>query len=169
MRISDILGQEQNTQQARKDVHSGEKFTLWQHLLLRYDLRELTDIFSNFAKDEDFKLILAKGLEILDTEIEHVENKMEELGIAFPPRPPKSVNTSANTGVFRDQLMFRIVYMGMQAFLTQHINALINTANDELRDLFIKLEKKEMNLYIKMQTYGQLKGWLFVPPDYNQS
>ena len=32
-------------------------------------------------------------------------------------------------------------------FLTQHINALINTANDELRNLFLKLEKKEMDLY----------------------
>ena len=37
MRISDLLGQEQNAQQAREVVHSGEKFTLWQHLLLRYD------------------------------------------------------------------------------------------------------------------------------------
>ena len=57
MKISDILGNNQEKiQQNQTKVHTGEIFALCQHLLLRYDTRELTDIFQNFAKDKDFNV-----------------------------------------------------------------------------------------------------------------
>ena len=57
----------------------------------RYDIRELTDIFQNFAQDLEFKAILSLGLKVLDNEITTMEEEMNRLGIPLPPRPPKSV------------------------------------------------------------------------------
>lgn len=41
---------------------------------------------------------------------------MDTYGIPLPPRPPKSINTPANTEVIRDELIFRLVYMEIQKF-----------------------------------------------------
>jgi hypothetical protein len=144
-------------------------FGLWQHLVQRYDIRELTDIFQNFAQDLEFKAILSLGLKVLDNEITTMEEEMNRLGIPLPPRPPKSINTPINTEILRDELMFRIIYMGIQYFISQHVNTILQMQNPRLRDEFIKIEGTEIDLYTKLTKYGKLKGWLFIPPSYSKS
>jgi hypothetical protein len=51
------MGGEKTPQAEQKKVHTGEVFGLWQHLTQRYDIRELTDIFKNFAKDAEFRAL----------------------------------------------------------------------------------------------------------------
>jgi len=148
-------------------VHSGEIFQLWQHLTMRYDIRELTDVFQNFASDIEFKALLTYGMNMLDEEINIIEKKMDHFGIPLPPRPPKSISSPTNTEVLRDHLMFRIIYMGIQNFLTQQTNSILAMQNHDLRDMFIKMKEKELNAFIKMTEYGKIKGWLHVPPGYN--
>ncbi len=167
MKLSDILGKS-NTN-VLKNLHTGEVFALWQHLLSRYDIYEMTDIFQNFAYDTEFKAILSLGLKELQTEITEMEDKLNKFGIPLPPRPPKSINTPTNTEVLRDELMFRLVYMGIQNFLRQHIRTILNTDNEELLSMFIKFERLEMNIYIKLKKYANFKGWLFIPPAYKNS
>ncbi len=165
MKLSDMLSKGGSSESSKK-LHTGEVFALWQHLLSRYDIYEMTDIFQNFAYDTEFKAILSLGLGELQKEITEIENKLNKFGIPLPPRPPKSINTPTNTEVLRDELMFRLVYMGIQNFLTQHIRTILDTDNDELLSMFIKFEKMEMNIYLKLKKYAKIKGWLFIPPAY---
>lgn len=72
--IDNLLGKA--SQQA--NLHSGEVFQLWQHLVHRYDIIELTDIFQNFAKDTDFKVLLSQGLLTLQEEVVKIEDKMNQ-------------------------------------------------------------------------------------------
>lgn len=164
--LSDIFTP--TTSQQQVTVHSGEVFAIWQHLVMRYDIRELTDIFQNFAKDIDFRALLSLGMKILDDEIIKLEDKMNSLGISMPPRPPKSINTPTNTEVLRDELMFRLLFMGVQNFLTEHVRGILASQEKSLRELFVDLERKEIGYYEKLTDYGKLKGWLFIPPAYNQ-
>jgi hypothetical protein len=53
-----ILGTSKTTAQEQESIHTGEAFEIWQHLVMRYDVYELTDIFQNFASDIEFKLAL---------------------------------------------------------------------------------------------------------------
>lgn len=170
MQILDSLlgGSKSATTEEQQTVHSGEIFGLWQHLVQRYDIRELTDIFQNFAKDIEFKAMLTVGLSVLDNEITILEDEMDRLGITLPPRPPKSINTPSNTEILRDELMFRIIYWGVQNFLQQHMNTILQIQNKRLKDEFIKMEQKELDLYTKLSKYGKLKGWLFIPPAYSK-
>lgn len=151
----------------REKYHAGEIFALWQHLVQRYDIREMTDIFQNYAKDMEFKALLVSGTKILDDEIKVLEDELDNLRVPLPPRPPRSVNTPGNTEILRDQLMFRLIYMGIQNFLTQQTETFLTMQNPGLKDLFQDMTIREMDLVRKMNRYGELKGWLFIPPAYN--
>jgi hypothetical protein len=95
-----------------------------------------------------------------------MENQMNKIGIPLPPRPPKSINTPANTEVLRDELMFRTIFMGIQNFLSQHVRSIIVTENKELLEMFQRFEKSEMEFFTKLRKYAKLKGWIFIPPKY---
>lgn len=161
-----FLGISKTTSQQQESIHTGEAFEIWQHLVMRYDVYELTDIFQNFASDAEFQALLAYGLNKLQSRIDEIEVEMNRLGIPLPPRPPKSINTPANTEILRDELMFRTIYMGIQNFLNEHQRTVLMMKNPKLRDIFMKMQKDELALYTKVVAYGNLKGWLHVPPEY---
>ncbi len=161
-----VLGLGKTTAQQQQSIHTGEAFEIWQHLVMRYDIYELTDIFQNFANDPEFKVLLAYGLNVLQNKIDVIEKEMNRLGIPLPPRPPKSINTPANTEILRDELMFRTIYMGIQNFLNEHQRTVLMMKNPKLRDIFMEMQRNEIELYTKVIAYGNLKGWLHVPPEY---
>lgn len=161
-----ILGISKTTTQEQETIHSGEAFEIWQHLVMRYDIFELTDIFQNFASDIEFKALLAFGLNMLQASIDEIEVEMNRLGIPLPPRPPKSINTPANTEILRDELMFRTIYMGIQNFLNEHQRTVLMMKNSKLKKIFMRMQKEEITLYTRVVEYGNLKGWLHVPPEY---
>ena len=161
-----ILGAGTTTAQQQQTIHTGEAFEIWQHLVMRYDVFELTDIFQNFASDTEFKALLSFGLKMLQVNIDKIEVEMNRLGIPLPPRPPKSINTPANTEILRDELMYRTIYMGIQNFLNEHQRTVLMMKNPKLRDMFMKMQREEIALYTRVVTYGNLKGWLHVPPEY---
>ena len=133
---------------------------------MRYDVYELTDIFQNFASDIEFKALLAYGLNVLQARIDEIEVEMNRLGIPLPPRPPKSINTPANTEILRDELMFRTIYMGIQNFLNEHQRTVLMMKNAKLKNIFLNMQKEEITLYTRVVQYGNVKGWLHVPPEY---
>ena len=161
-----ILGSSKTTAQQQQTIHTGEAFEIWQHLVMRYDVFELTDIFQNFASDTEFKALLSFGLKMLQVNIDKIEVEMNRLGIPLPPRPPKSINTPANTEILRDELMFRTIYMGIQNFLNEHQRTVLMMKNPKLSNIFIKMQREEIDLYTRVVAYGNLKGWLHVPPEY---
>lgn len=165
MNITDILsGNKPNTK--AKELNTGEVFALWEHLVKRYDVYEMTDIFENFSYDKDFQSVLKLGRNLLENEITEMENMMNRYGIPLPPRPPKSINTPANTEVLRDELMFRLVYMGIQNFLTAHIRSILNSNDETLLDMYEKFLRNEIDVFRKLKAYGKVKGWQFIPPAY---
>jgi len=164
-----ILGVGKTTTQQQQTIHTGEAFEIWQHLVMRYDVYELTDIFQNFASDNEFKALLAFGLNMLQVNIDKIELEMNRLGIPLPPRPPKSINTPANTEILRDELMYRTIYMGIQNFLNEHQRTVLMMKNPKLRDMFLKMQREEIALYTRVVSYGNMKGWLHVAPEYKGS
>ena len=164
-----IIGVGKTTSQQQQSIHTGEAFEIWQHLVMRYDVYELTDIFQNFASDTEFKALLAFGLNMLQVNIDVIEKEMSRLGIPLPPRPPKSINTPANTEILRDELMFRTIYMGIQNFLNEHQRTVLMMKNPKMRDIFMKMQREEITLYTRVVAYGNIKGWLHVPPEYKGS
>ncbi|MCR4440616.1 MAG: DUF3231 family protein [Peptococcaceae bacterium] len=142
----------------------GEIYGLWQHLAQRYDVLELTQVFHNFTHDIDFKVILTMGINILEKEINFLEKEMDNMAIPLPPRPPKSINNPTNTEILRDELMFRTIYSGIQNFVIQQTKSILIFQNEELKNKFIKMLQSEIDFYNKLTAYGNLKGWLHVPP-----
>jgi hypothetical protein len=157
------------TAQQQQAVHTGEVFEIWQHLVMRYDIYELTNIFLNFAHDVDLKALLAYGLNFLENQINKIEAEMNRLGIPLPPRPPKSINTPNNTEILRDELMFRTVYMGIQNFLNEHQRSVLMMTNARLKKIFMGMHKEELMLFTRATAYGNLKGWLRIPPEYKMA
>ncbi|KUO51878.1 MAG: hypothetical protein APF76_16185 [Desulfitibacter sp. BRH_c19] len=164
MVLETLLGDKSG--QPKEKIHAGEIFGLWQRLVQRYDIRELTDIFQNFANDFDFKALLTVGMNVLDNEITILETQMDKLGIPLPPRPPKSINATTNTEILRDELMFRVIYTGMKNFVSQQVQDSMQMQNKTLIDIFQRASKKELEIVEKLGSYGKLKGWISIPPEY---
>ncbi len=85
-------------------------------------------------------------MSVLDKEIATLEAQMDSLGIALPPRPPKSINTTTNTEILRDELMFRVIYTGMQNFVSQQVQDSMQMQNKTLINIFQRASKKELEL-----------------------
>jgi len=113
--------------------------------------------------------MLTWGLGILKQQIGKIEAEMNRLGIPMPTRPPKSINTPTNTEVLRDELMYRTIYMGVQNFLNEHQRTMLMMKNKRLQSLFLKMQQAEIEMYTKLVSYGTLKGWLQIPPEYKSS
>ncbi|WP_066638460.1 DUF3231 family protein [Desulfolucanica intricata] len=147
-------------------LDSGEAFLIWEQLVSRYDIIELTQIYQNFAHDPDFKLLLKKGLEeTLEKQVNILENEMNTFQIPLPNRPPKSVRVTANAEVMEDRLMFKQIFSGIQNFIDNHIRSIRSIiTNDPLRQILINFGKEELDIFNDICKFGKLKGWLQVPP-----
>jgi len=141
---------------------------LWDALMERYDTIQFTQILQNFAHDQDLKLVLAKGLtNTLEKQVNKIEEEMNVLQIPLPERPPKSVNVPSTTGVFEDELIFGLVFAGIQHMLARHVEHIrAMTTRDGLRKMFIEFLRAELSIFDKMVLYGKTKGWLKSPPKF---
>ncbi len=144
------------------ELSSTEVFHIWNHLTVRYDAIQLTQIFSNFAHDPEFKVILNSGLKTsLEKQVNILEGKMNHFGLPLPQRPAKSVNTTLNFEIFEDEIMFRNLFTHIQYMLILHaIGLKQSTTNDPIREMFCDFLFEELNLFDKLVKYGKAKGWL---------
>lgn len=105
---------------------------------------------------------------ILDQHITVLETLMDKYKLPLPTRPPKNVHTSVNSEVLRDELMFRLIFTGIQNFLDMHIKGIRNLKSDSLREIFMGFLEDEVRAYDDLVKYSKLKGWIQVPPQFNQ-
>ncbi|MCL6639454.1 MAG: DUF3231 family protein [Firmicutes bacterium] len=147
-------------------VDSGEAFLLWDHLILRYDIIEMTQIYQNFTHDPEFAALIKGGLaETLERQVDLLEKEMNTFQLPLPPRPPKSVRAGTNTTMLDDRFIFRQIFLGIQSFLDSHVRTIRSIiTNDPLRRMFIRFAKEELDIFDNLCKYGKLKGWLEVPP-----
>ncbi len=150
-------------------LSTGEAYILWDMLMSRYDAIMMTQTYQNLAHDPEFRLILTQGLgRTLEKQVNKLEMELDRYKIPLPPRPPKSVNYEAQSGVFRDEFLFRRIFTSIQGFLDHHIWAIrVTVVNDPLRQMFIGFALDEVDVFHDLCKYGKLKGWLTIPPMHN--
>ena len=67
------------------NIYSGEAYLLWDNLVARYDIIHVTQIYLNAVHDEEFKLIMKKGLmDILEKQVNILEKEMDKYHLSLP-------------------------------------------------------------------------------------
>jgi hypothetical protein len=150
-----------------KPILAGEVHALWNFLTLRYLYLEMTDIFKNYIKDTDFKQLVAHSVSgTLNKQIQAIEALLKDYGLVLPPKPPHGINTAVNAEAMRDEMMYRIVLVGVQYFIETHAETLRMMSSDGLRNLFMGWMTEELNIFDDMVKYGKVKGWYWGAPNY---
>ena len=137
---------------------------LWGRLNTRYDTIEFTSYMANYAKDPDFKAIIAMGQAMLKKHAAELEETMLKFGLPLPARPPAGESTAKPIDAITDQYIFRHILKGIQSYLPINIAAFQNSSTPSVRKRFKSLLTEELDIYRQFFTYGQLKGWTYKPP-----
>lgn len=148
------------------EIFSSEAFLLWDNLVARYDIVHTTQIYLNAVHDEEFKLIMKKGLmDILEKQINVLEKEMDFYHLPLPERPPKSVRFKLEGNIITDEYVFRKLFTGIQSFIDNFIRTSKTMVyNGDLRKIFIGFLYDELAAYDSICKYGKTKGWLRNPP-----
>ncbi|MGI6684097.1 MAG: DUF3231 family protein [Bacillota bacterium] len=122
-------------------------------------------MFQNLAHDPDLRKIIKKMVKVLGKQTSEIERQLAIFQIPLPPQPRKAIDFTVDSGILKDDFIFRRMFLGMQDFLTICAEALKHcVVNDELRQLFTRLVFEKMEEFDELCIYGKKKGWLQVPP-----
>lgn len=146
-------------------LSAGEAYTLWDNLVARYDWDDSLEMFYNYTYDPDLRKVIKKMMKLLGEQTSDIEKQLALFQIPLPPQPRKSIDFTVDSGVMKDDFIFRRMFSGMQDFLTVCAETLKHCViNDNLREMFIRLLFEKMQEFDELCTYGKKKGWLQVPP-----
>ncbi len=96
-------------------IFSGEAHMLWEHLQQRHDYLELTLVCLNNITDTEFKMIVEKGLrDTMKSQIKKVEDLLTSYGIPFPEGAPQSIKTKGDPEIWRDEMVFNMLLVGIR-------------------------------------------------------
>jgi spore coat protein CotF len=144
-----------------------EAYHLWDQLTYRYDNLRQTSIYLSFAFDGDFKVVLNMGIAQLKKHSHLLEKQLQYFGIPLPKQPSSIVVPPANTEIFDDEHMYRVVLIGIEGTTTLHAQALKQcTFNDRVRNIFKNLLLEEIGFLDRFIKFGKTKGWLNPVPAY---
>jgi len=150
-------------------LSTSEAFHIWDHINMRYEQIELLGIFSSFAHDAEFKLMLDHGLYIFNKQVKHLEQLALKLNVPLPNRPTLPVTAPIDPETIKDEFMYRNILGSELTALDTHVRAIIETIrNDTLRKLWYEQLSAEVEYYDKYLKYGKLKGWSRVVPIYGE-
>jgi len=156
-----------NVAKRQTKIYSGEAHMLWEHLQQRHDYLELTLVLLNNITDTEFKLMVEKGLrDTMKTQIQKVEDLLTIFGIPFPEGAPQSIKTKGDPEIWRDEMVFNLLLVGIRNFMNVHLRGIKLFLNDGLRNLFMEFLVEELKVHDNMMKYGKLKGWVLSPPAY---
>jgi len=142
---------------------AGEAYTLWDNLVSRYDWDDSLEIFYNYAHDLELRATIEKMITILSDQSAVIEKQLELFKLPLPPQPRKTINFDADSGIIKDEFIFRRLLSGMQDFLTICAEALRQCViNDNLREMFIGLLTKNwMSLITSVYLENKKAGYRF--------
>lgn len=151
-------------------ITASDAGNLWDHLTYRYDNIRKTNLYLSITHDFDFKVILNKGLDLLNHQAEILEQECQKYGISLPKRPPEVVISPVGTDYMCDDQMYRDILQGLQAADMMHAEASKQCIhNDRIRDLFKRMLLNEVHFYNIFLKYGKQKGWLHAAPVYRST
>lgn len=154
------------TSEKRKNINVSEVFYIWDSLLLKHDVLETISILRNFIEDDDLKFIVGQVTKSLKTDIERMENLMNDYGIPQPIRPPVDNKTTIKLEHFTDRYIFESIFEGVQSFFPVLSSGFMNSTSPKARKAFKDHLLSAMELQDLIIEYGKLKGYLDEPPDY---
>lgn len=164
--IQEIKGIGDTPKDKESKITVSEVWHLWDLVVARYDVIMETQLLLNFATDEEFKLILIKGLDTLKEQVKIKEGIMASYGIPLPDKPPEGVTNTTDVEEITDRYIYRHIYRGIQDFLNVHLSAVSQATDVQLRRRFIEFLKEEMEIFDMFVEYGKFKGWIINPPHY---
>jgi len=147
-----------------------EASLLWDFTAARYKCIEETQIYHNFAHDKDLQELIKYGLEnVLETQVNKLEQQLNQFNVPLPERPPKSFKTLERSNkFFSDKFIFQQIFEGCQSYIDYL--ALVSRCmitNDSLRSIFLGFLYDEASLFDKLCKFGKLKGWIIPSPLFN--
>ena len=158
-----------NIAQSKEQLSTSEAFHIWDHIVMRYEQIELIGIFSSFAHDTEFKVILQHGIYIYNKHVKHLEQLALKLNVPLPNRPTQPVSSPIDPEIITDRFMYRTILSWELSSLDTHARAIIETIrNDSLRILWSDTLNEELDYYDKYLKYGKMKGWTRVVPIYGE-
>lgn len=157
-----------STRDKQTEISVAEVWHLHEHISLRYEVLETTNVLRSFIKSKDLKLTVAKGSKVLQEQIKDLEKLIKEYGINIPARPPFDSKSISRIEVINDRYIFRRIFRGIQSFIEHHTAAFIHSTSPKLREQYRKFLFKELELYDMYMEYGKQKGFLLVPPMYRE-
>jgi len=151
---------------AHKPVLStGEANSLWENLVARYDWDDTLELFVNFAYDQELVSLLKKYQTLLREQAKTLEARLAFYQVPLPNRSKKSISLEANSGVVKDEFIFRRFFTGVQELLVLCSTAIkISVVSESLRTLFIDFISEQAEEFDKLCKFGKKKGWLQIPP-----
>jgi len=152
-----------------EQLATSEAYHIWDHVNLRYEQIELIGLFSNFAHDTEFKVILDHGLYVFNKQVNNLEQLALKLNVPLPNRPSLPVTSPVDPETITDRFMYRNILSWELTSLDTHVRAIIETIrNEPLRKLWMELLNTELEYYDKYLKYGKMKGWTRVVPIYGE-
>ena len=156
--------------QKEEVLSTSEAFHIWDHITMRYEQIELIGLFSSFAHDTEFRVMLQHGLYIFNKQVSNLERLAVMLDVPIPNRLTQIVSSPIDPKTITDSFMYLTILSWELAFLDTYVRAIIETIrNDTLRRLWSDTLIAELGYYDKYLKYGKLKGWTRVVPIYGES
>lgn len=167
MRISEKIGYiGKNNRQKQKMVSLGEAYSLWTLTEYRYDSLITSKTLYELTKDADLRIIIKKGIDVLQSQEDTLEKLMKEFLIPMPDKPPEHANISIDINTVTDKYIFREIYNGMSNTMFKHLSNYQRAHGSYLRETFRSFLNQEMDLYDEFYEYGKLKAYLHDPPTF---
>ena len=167
MRLSEKLGYAgKSNRQKQKMITLGEAYSLWSLTGYRYDALITSKTLYQLTKDTDLRIIVKRGINVLQSQEDTLEKLMKEFLIPMPDKPPEYANIAVDNNTVTDKYIFREIYSGMSNTMFKHISNYQRAHGSYLREVFRRFLMQEMDLYDEFYEYGKLKGYLYEEPTF---
>jgi len=110
--------------------------------------------------------ILGQGVKTLEQEVTDLEKILMTHGIPLPKRPPAGSDSPYKSEIITDENIYTRILGGIGSFIHLASSAFTESTSPKLRELFKTYLIKEIDLYDKFFSYGQIKGLIIEPPAY---
>ena len=155
-----------SSKEKQKTISIAEADAIWGSLVDRYDAINLTNTLLTAVKDEDLKMVMRQGLEVLNVQVKVLEGLMKNYSIPMPPKPPEQAHVIIDLNALTDRSIYRTIHNGMTKALHMHTNHYSISKDSAVREPFRKFLNAEMDLYDSYTEYGKQKGYLHEEPTF---
>lgn len=151
----------------KQSIDIREAYNLWDVLNSKYMSVERLQTWVSLAHDVDLKIMLNTQLKELKENMHVLEKLMEKYAVKSPDRNRSYATISGVQQVTTDEFIALDTFLYVQEHVENLSKVLRSTVtNDSLRKIIKKMAIKTIDQMDSMVKYLTVKGWLAVPPMY---